>query len=250
MMTEGLGIHIQNLHKSFKKREVIHDLSLDIAAGSFVSLVGPSGCGKSTLLRLIAGLENPTNGEVSLSPPGKNISGFVFQEANLLPWRNVFENVALPFELRPEFQSLPEKDKKLRVLAALKKVQLEGSENLFPHELSGGMKMRVSLARAVVHTPRLLLMDEPFAALDENTRFEMQNQLLDLWKKEKMTIVFVTHSLFEAVYLSERIIMLKGPDARIVIDEKVDLPFERTEDLRTSEKLNQLVRGVSARLRA
>ncbi|WP_373997492.1 ABC transporter ATP-binding protein [Bdellovibrio bacteriovorus] len=248
-MSEGLGIEIKDLHKSFQKREVIQDLNLKIELGSFVSLVGPSGCGKSTLLRLIAGLEKPTKGEVSLSPSGRNIFSFVFQEANLLPWRNVFENVALPFELSDDLKKVSADEKSNRVRAALKKVHLEDSENLFPHELSGGMKMRVSLARALVNQPRLLLMDEPFAALDENTRFEMQNQLLELWKKEKMTIVFVTHSLFESTYLSERIIMLKGPGAKKVVDQKVELPAHRTEELRTSEDLNHIVRSISARFK-
>ncbi|WP_295902811.1 ABC transporter ATP-binding protein [uncultured Bdellovibrio sp.] len=249
-MTEGLGIHIKDLAKNFTKREVIKDLNLDIEPGSFVSIVGPSGCGKSTLLRLIAGLENPTSGEVSLSPTAKRSFSFVFQEANLLPWRSVFENVLLPFELNSSFKNLSYEEKSHRVIEALKKVKLEEFAKLFPHELSGGMKMRVSLARALVSSPRLLLMDEPFAALDETTRFEMQNQLLELWKNEKMTIVFVTHSLFESTYLSERIIMLKGAGAKITLDQTLDLPKNRTEALRTSEDLNRIVRHLSERLKA
>lgn len=248
-MTEGLGIRIKDLGKSFAKREVIKDLNLDIEPGSFVSVVGPSGCGKSTLLRLMAGLEKPTSGEVSLSPAAKRSFSFVFQEANLLPWRSVFENVFLPFELNSAFKNVPVEEKTSRVMAALKKVKLDESAKLFPHQLSGGMKMRVSLARALVSSPRLLLMDEPFAALDENTRFEMQNQLLELWKNEKMTVVFVTHSLFESTYLSERIIMLKGAGAEKVLDQKLDLPKNRTEELRTSEDFNRIVRSISERLK-
>ncbi|WP_374030215.1 ABC transporter ATP-binding protein [Bdellovibrio bacteriovorus] len=247
-MTEALGIRIQNLHKKFAQRQVIENLSLEIAPGSFVSVVGPSGCGKSTLLRLIAGLEKPTNGEVSLSPASANFS-FVFQDANLLPWRTVAENVSLPFELDSKLQQISQAEKNKRVRAALEKVKLEHFESAFPHELSGGMKMRVSLARALVSSPRLLLMDEPFAALDENTRFEMQNQLRELWLQEKMTVVFVTHSLFESTYLAERIIMLKAPGAQKTLDQKIELPSQRSEDLRTSEDLNKIVKELSMRLR-
>lgn len=248
-MTEALGISIKNLFKSFPKRQVIADLSLDISAGSFVSIVGPSGCGKSTLLRLIAGLEKVTKGEVSLSPSGPLPFSFVFQEAHLLPWRSVYENVRLPLELSPGLKDLSEEEKSRRVLEALQKVKLDSARDLFPHELSGGMKMRVSLARALVNSPRLLLLDEPFAALDETTRFEMQDQLLELWKSEKMTVVFVTHSLFESAYMSQKIIMLKGEGARKVLDETLNLPPERNEDLRTSEALNSIVRRLSARLK-
>lgn len=217
--------------------------------GAFISLVGPSGCGKSTLLRLIAGLETKTAGEVSLPDSLKDSVSFVFQDPNLLPWRSTYENIRLPLELHPKLQTLPEQEKDRRVREALKKVQLTHSEKLFPHELSGGMRMRVSLARALVASPRLLLLDEPFAALDENTRFEMQNQLLSLWKEENLTVIFVTHSLFEAVYLSERIIMLSGSGGKITLDEKVDLPPMRSEELRTSEKLNSMVRSLSERFR-
>lgn len=248
-MTESLGISLKNLNKVFGKKTVIEDFNADIAAGSFVTLVGPSGCGKSTLLRLIAGLEKPTAGELTHSPSGKNKFSFVFQEANLLPWRTVLENVALPFELDEDLKSIPENERKEKIFAALKKVQLEGSENLFPHELSGGMKMRVSIARALVNSPRLLLMDEPFAALDENTRFEMQDQLLDLWHQEKMTVIFVTHSLYEACYLSERVIMLKSVGAKIAFDQKLPLPSERNSSLRTSESFNTVLRVLSERFK-
>lgn len=248
-MTTALGVEIKNLSKRFSQKEVLHNLNLKIEPGSFVSIVGPSGCGKSTLLRLIAGLENPSGGELQLSSPAKKAFSFVFQEANLLPWRTVFENVALPFELNSSSEKISAEEIKDKVLKALKKVKLEEARDLFPHELSGGMKMRVSLARALVSSPRLLLMDEPFAALDEHTRFEMQNQLLELWHNEKMTVVFVTHSIFESVYLSQRIIMLKGPGGGIVLDQQLDLPSKRTEDLRTSEIFNKIAKEVSARLK-
>lgn len=245
-MTLEPAIHIKNLSKAFQGRDVIESFNLTLEAGSFTSVVGPSGCGKSTLLRLIAGLDKATKGEVSLPASLKSSVSFVFQDANLLAWRTAFENVHLPLELHPQLKDLSESEKTQRVQDALAKVQLRGFEHLFPHELSGGMKMRVSIARALVASPKLLLLDEPFAALDEVTRFEMQNQLLSLWKKEQLTIVFVTHSLFEAAYISERIIMLKGPGAKIASDKKVDLPKERTEDLRTSEALNKIVRELSA----
>ncbi|NUN06271.1 MAG: ABC transporter ATP-binding protein [Bdellovibrio sp.] len=243
-------IRIQDLSKSFKDREIIKDFSLSVKEGSFVSLIGPSGCGKSTLLRLIAGLEEKSAGEITLPSSLKNSVSFVFQDANLLPWRTTAENVGLPLELNPELAKLSHEEKNKRVLEALTKVQLENFANHFPQELSGGMKMRVSLARALVAKPKFLLLDEPFAALDENTRFEMQNQLLSLRKKEKLTVIFVTHSLFEAVYLSERIIMLKGAGAKIVFDGNLDLPSERTESLRTSEKLNTIIRDLSQRLKS
>lgn len=246
----ALGIHLQNLNKSFPKRSVIKGLNIDIEPGSFVSIIGPSGCGKSTLLRLMAGLDSPTSGKLEIVPVdhAKTIS-FVFQEANLLPWRTVAENVALPFELNPSLAAINSSRKEDLIGEALEKVRLKESAHLFPHEISGGMKMRVSLARALVNSPRLLLMDEPFAALDENTRFEMQDQLRELWQKEKMTVVFVTHSLFEAAFLSERVIMLKGVGAKKVLDEKLHLPNLRDETLRTSETFNLVVRDLSRKFK-
>lgn len=228
---------------------MISDMNLQITAGSFVSVVGPSGCGKSTLLRLISGLESPTQGEVLLSAKNPGNFSFVFQDSNLLPWRTVYENVHLPFELNHAFRQVPETEQHRRISEALQKVHLLDSQNLFPHQLSGGMKMRVSLARALVNSPRLLLMDEPFAALDENTRFEMQNQLHQLWLQEKMTVVFVTHSLFEASFLAERVIMLKGPGGHVVLDQNLELPRERSEALRTTEGFNRIVAGIAERLR-
>lgn len=249
-MTNALGIHIENLSKVFPMRSVIKDLHLNIEPGSFVSIVGPSGCGKSTLLRLIAGLDSPSDGKLQITSSGttKSIS-FVFQEANLLPWRTVTENIALPFEVDSTLRKINFAEKENLISDALRKVKLEEAAPLFPHELSGGMKMRVSLARALVNSPKLLLMDEPFAALDENTRFEMQDQIRNLWLKERMTVVFVTHSLFEAAFLSERVIMLKGAGAQKVLDQKLNLPTIRNEDLRTSESFNTIVREISARLK-
>lgn len=250
MMPEAVGIQIENLHKEFAEKRVIENLNLNIEAGSFVSIVGPSGCGKSTLLRLIAGLETPSAGTLKKASEKELNFSFVFQDPNLLAWRTVYENVRLPFELNDQLKKLSADEQDKRIVESLKKVHLDESQDLFPHQLSGGMKMRVSLARALVNSPRLLLMDEPFAALDESTRFEMQRELHSLWQKERMTVVFVTHSLFESTFLSERIIMLKGVGAPVVLDQKLALPATREESLRTTEAFNKIVEGLSERLRA
>ncbi|MBO9667359.1 MAG: ABC transporter ATP-binding protein [Bdellovibrio sp.] len=249
-MSEVSSIRLENLKKSFHQREVIQNLNLEIQQGSFVSLVGPSGCGKSTVLRLIAGLESPTGGLVELDEESAGHFGFVFQDANLLPWKTVYENVALPFELSPALKEISQDEIKDRVLKILTQVKLQDSQHLFPHQLSGGMKMRVSLARALAPKPRLLLMDEPFAALDEITRYEMQIQLRDLWQQEKLTVIFVTHSLLEATFLSERVVLLKGPGGRVTLDRKLDLPIKRDDSLRTSESFNKIIQEISAGLKA
>ncbi|MFM6928445.1 MAG: ABC transporter ATP-binding protein [Bdellovibrio sp.] len=244
-MSEVLGVHLENLKKSFDAKEVIHNLNLQIEQGSFTSLVGPSGCGKSTVLRLIAGLENPTSGLIEIDEAHAQNFGFVFQDANLLPWKTVAENVALPFELSPLLQHISQAESERRVLNVLGKVKMKESKDLFPHQLSGGMKMRVSLARALVGKPQLLLMDEPFAALDEFTRNEMQIQLRDLWQQEKITVIFVTHSLLESVFLADRVVLMKGPDGRIALDKKLNLPLKRDDSLRTSQEFNQIVKEIS-----
>lgn len=244
MMKQGLKIQIKDLKKSFNDKTVIENMTMDIQPGSFVSVLGPSGCGKSTLLRLIAELEKPTSGQVVLDNDVPARFSFVFQEANLLPWRNVEENIQLPFELDPQLKS-SENEIHQRVQDVLKQVQLTEAAKLFPHELSGGMKMRVSLARALISRPRLLLMDEPFAALDETTRFSMQDLLRDLWMKERMTVVFVTHSVFESVYLSQRIVKMGRPHGAIEMDTVIDLPEERSAELRTSEALNRIAAFIS-----
>ncbi|MGE5085723.1 MAG: ABC transporter ATP-binding protein [Bacillota bacterium] len=244
-MPEVWGVHLKNINKSFGLKEVLHNLDLQIEKGSFTALVGPSGCGKSTVLRLIAGLEAPTNGLVEIDETHAQKFGFVFQDANLLPWKTVAENVALPFELSPLLQGTSKAEIHQRVLEVLSKVKMSESKDLFPHQLSGGMKMRVSLARALVGKPQLLLMDEPFAALDEFTRNEMQIQLRDLWQLEKVTVVFVTHSLLESAFLADRVILLKGPGGQIALDKKLNLPLKRDERLRTSAEFNQIVKEIS-----
>lgn len=243
-----MSLQIAGLNKSFGDREVIANLDLIIPSGSFTSLVGPSGCGKSTILRLMAGLEKPNSGSLEFdSEENKNI-GFVFQEAQLLPWRSVTENILLPLELQKS--NLSESEKQSRVQEVLKKVKLEGSGKLFPHEISGGMKMRVSVARALISNPRWLFMDEPFSALDEPTRFEMQDLIKHLWKQENLSVVFVTHSLFEAAFLSERIIMFGAKGGKITADQTLRITSANGKDLRTSAELNDLIKGLSERIRA
>jgi len=203
-------------------------ITLDIAPGSFVSVVGPSGCGKSTLLKIIAGLADPTYGSVAHDANKPGDIGYVFQDATLLPWANVRENVALPLKLRDE-DDIPR-----RTDDALARVGLTQFAESYPRALSGGMGMRVSLARALLTNPRLLLMDEPFAALDEFTRFKLNDDLLALWKESKWTVVFVTHSIREAVFLSQRVIVLSPRPGHVVADIAVNLPPERDEATRLS----------------
>ncbi len=192
----------------------LEGLDLDVRAGEFLSLLGPSGCGKSTALRIVAGLSEPSRGTVTWPGAGrgpvKDI-GFVFQEPTLMPWARVFANVYLPLKLA----GVSERDAASRVAQALARVGLGDFANAYPRQLSGGMRMRVSIARALVTEPRVLLMDEPFAALDEITRFKLNDDLIALWRELKMTVVFVTHSVFESVYLSQRVVVMSARPGRI-----------------------------------
>ncbi|MEO6598689.1 MAG: ATP-binding cassette domain-containing protein [Polyangiaceae bacterium] len=206
-------------------------IDLEIEAGSFVALLGPSGCGKSTLLRFISGLETPSSGAVSLSAAGeedKSKLAFVFQDAQLLPWRSVLDNVALPLEL----QGLSRQVARARARAPLAEVELSDVHERFPDQLSGGMRMRVSIARALVTEPSLLLLDEPFAALDELTRQRLDERLRQLWLARRMTVIFVTHSLAEAAFLAERALVMSRRPGRIVLDHHLNLPEERSLELR------------------
>ena len=210
--------------------EAIRNLDLDIAAGEFVALLGPSGCGKSTLLRVIAGLDRPTAGTVAFDDEGDAPRlAFVFQDAHLLPWRTVLRNVALPLELWRQ----PGEQCESRASAAIEQVGLADAIDRFPAQLSGGMRMRASLARALVNDPELLLLDEPFAALDEITRQHIDDQLRGLWSRRRMTTIFVTHSIIEAAFLADRAIVFTRRPARIVLDHRLDLPAARTAALRT-----------------
>jgi NitT/TauT family transport system ATP-binding protein len=221
-------------------------LDLDVRKGEFVSLLGPSGCGKSTALRLIAGLSAPTSGGVDVShgsgqARGAHTIGFVFQEPTLMPWTSVSENVRLPLKLA----HAPSAEANARVHEALTQVGLGEFADAFPRELSGGMKMRVSLARALVTDPDILLMDEPFAALDEITRFRLNNDLLSLWRNLHKTVIFVTHSVFESVYLSQRVIVMTSRPGRLSAEFRIDAPEPRGEDFRTSVDYAGYCRMVS-----
>jgi NitT/TauT family transport system ATP-binding protein len=222
---------------------------LDVKRGEFVSLLGPSGCGKSTALRLIAGLTAPSSGKVSVSHrtsdtrAGHSV-GFVFQEPTLMPWARVRDNVRLPLKLG----HMPTAEADPRVAEVLAQVGLSEFADAYPRELSGGMKMRVSLARALVTRPDILLMDEPFAALDEITRFRLNDDLLELWRKLNMTVVFVTHSVFESVYLSQRVVVMSSRPGRINAEFRIDTPEPRVEDFRMSAGYAAYCREVSKAL--
>jgi len=220
------------------------DVNLTIREGDFLSLLGPSGCGKSTALRLIAGLSTPTSGVLDWRGSGsldRSNIGFVFQEPTLLPWADVFDNVWLPLRLKgvSRAKAAPV------VMEMLARVHLTGFENAVPRELSGGMKMRVSIARAMVTKPRVLLMDEPFAALDEITRFKLNNDLLELWQDERFTVVFVTHSVFESVFLSNRVVVMAARPGRVFGELAVGAPYPRDEAFRTSPDYAALCRQAS-----
>jgi NitT/TauT family transport system ATP-binding protein len=225
-------------------------LDLDIAAGEFVSLLGPSGCGKSTALRIVAGLTAPTQGEVHVPArdgprrSGRGI-GFVFQEPTLMPWATVRANVRLPLDLA----YLPRGDADARAAQALMQVGLAEFADVYPRELSGGMKMRASLARALVTDPDILLLDEPFAALDEITRFRLNDDLLALWRGLGKTVIFVTHSVFESVYLSQRVLVMTPRPGRIAREFRID-GAARDADFRTSAGYAAACRDVSAALAA
>ena len=246
----GLAVSLRGVTKVYENGvAALGPLDLDVRKGEFVSLLGPSGCGKSTALRLIAGLSAPSSGSVSLARParaggaGQSI-GFVFQEPTLMPWASVRENVRLPLKL----SHAPAQQAALRVSAALTQVGLADFADAYPRELSGGMKMRVSLARALVTDPDILLMDEPFAALDEITRFRLNNDLLALWRNLRKTIIFVTHSVFESVYLSQRVIVMSARPGRIGAEFHIDAPEPRAEEFRTSADYVGYCRTVSSAL--
>lgn len=222
----------------------LDDVDLTIREGDFLSLLGPSGCGKSTALRIIAGLSTPTSGGLDWrggSAFDRSGIGFVFQEPTLLPWASVFDNVWLPLRLRgvSKAKAAP------AIMEMLARVHLDGFAQAVPRELSGGMKMRVSIARAMVTKPRVLLMDEPFAALDEITRFRLNNDLLDLWQGERFTAIFVTHSVFESVFLSGRIVVMAARPGRVFEELAVDAPYPRDEAFRTSPTYAALCRQAS-----
>jgi NitT/TauT family transport system ATP-binding protein len=223
----------------------LRGMGLDVNSGDFISLLGPSGCGKSTALRLISNLMRPTAGNIRWAEGSdRSDLSVVFQEPTLMPWASVGHNVSLPFRLRGKSHS----SVRDQVREALTLVGLEQFEKPYPRELSGGMKMRVSIARALVTRPKLILMDEPFAALDEITRFKLNNDLLALKSKINCTVIFVTHSVFESVFLSDRIVVMAARPGRVIRELTVDAPYPRTEDFRTSAEYAAYCREASEAL--
>jgi NitT/TauT family transport system ATP-binding protein len=243
-------VSLRDVSKTFANGVVALDrLDLDARPGEFLTLLGPSGCGKSTALRIIAGLSEPTGGRVEWPPSGGGAAaardiGFVFQEPTLMPWTTVAGNVRLPLRLG----GLDDAAAGPHVAAALERVGLGSFAGAYPRQLSGGMKMRVSIARALVTEPKLLLMDEPFAALDEITRFKLNDDLLSVWRLLGKTVVFVTHSVFESVYLSNRIVVMTPRPGRVFTELVIDAPYPRDQRFRTSAEYAGYCRLVSEAL--
>ncbi len=230
----GVALRLNNVRRTFGELVVIDGLTLDVAAGEFLAILGPSGCGKSTLLRVVAGLNAPDGGTLVITPSdAKFQTAFVFQDAHLLPWLTVLENTALPLELT----GVDKAERVARARRVLEEVGLSDAESLYPSQLSGGMRMRVSLARALATEPRLLLLDEPFAALDEITRFRLEARLRDLWMERGMTTILVTHSITEAAFLANRAVVLTRRGCHIKLDRRLALPQVRDDQLRLSAPL-------------
>jgi len=251
-----LAITVRDLSLTFATADgpvaALSGISLDVARGEFVSLIGPSGCGKTTLLRVIADLEQPTGGSILVNGVTPHEArearayGYVFQAAALYPWRNIARNVALPLEI----MGLDRATRNQRVRENLELVNLTGFERKFPWQLSGGMQQRVSIARALAVRPELLLMDEPFGALDEIVRDHLNEQLLSLWSKTGKTVIFVTHSIPEAVFLSTRIVVMSPRPGRVHDVIESTLPRERTLDIRETPEFLKIAHRVREGLRA
>jgi NitT/TauT family transport system ATP-binding protein len=247
-----LVVTMRNVSKLFSNGTLaLKDMSLDVHRGEFLSLLGPSGCGKSTALRIIAGLGEASSGQVdwpssqidSHGKPKGDI-GFVFQEPTLMPWATVFNNVYLPLRLSGVSRS----QAKPRIMEVLASVGLADFHAAYPRELSGGMKMRVSIARALVTKPKLLLMDEPFAALDEITRQKLNDDVLRLWRDTGITVIFVTHSVFESAFLSNRIVVMRARPGQVYTDLAIKTSLERDSHYRTSEEYRSTTDTVSRAL--
>jgi NitT/TauT family transport system ATP-binding protein len=238
-------IHLAGVRKVYGQHLAISDASFDVMPGELVSLVGPSGCGKSTLLKVLAGLHPYDGGELRIGSgvhpfdPSRDV-GMVFQAPLLLKWRRILENVLLPAEIL----GLPMAAARERARELLKLVGLQGYEGSYPYELSGGMQQRAAIARALVHDPKLVLMDEPFGALDALTREKMNLELLHIWKEARKTIVFVTHGISEAVFLGTRVVVLTAGPARMADNFEVDLPHPRTLDMKTHERFGEYTRRI------
>jgi NitT/TauT family transport system ATP-binding protein len=244
----GMPVRIAGVVRRFTSQaadpvEVLAGIDLEVPASQFIALLGPSGCGKSTLLRLVAGLDAPDGGSIAVGErpirrrEHQEALAFVFQEAHLLPWRTLLKNVLLPLELR----GMAHGERRDRALHMLERVGLGDASERYPAQLSGGMQLRGSLARALVTEPRLLLLDEPFAALDEITRLRLDGLIHELWRERRFTALFVTHSLREAVFLAQRAVMFSRRPARVVSDRPIEFPGERAAELRGSVAYNDLV---------
>jgi NitT/TauT family transport system ATP-binding protein len=241
-------VALRKVGKTFDSGTVaLRGFDLAVSDGEFVSLLGPSGCGKSTALRVVAGLSEASEGAVEWPGAADGAAdsiGFVFQEPTLMPWADVSANVRLPLKLA----HVDELQARAAVAQTLARVGLADFAGAYPRELSGGMKMRTSIARALVTEPQLLLLDEPFAALDEITRFKLNNELLALWQQRHRTVIFVTHSVFESVYLSQRIVVMTPRPGRVFTEIAVDAPYPRDEAFRTSVEYAGICRLASEAL--
>jgi NitT/TauT family transport system ATP-binding protein len=244
---------LENVRKVFERRNkeplvVIDNISCEFEQGDLVTFIGPSGCGKTTLLRIFAGLTEASEGKVQIR--GKDITGpepdfgFVFQTPNLMPWRSVLGNVLFPMEILKQSSS----DARRRALELLELVGLGGFEKMWPNQLSGGMQQRASLCRAIIHKPSFLLMDEPFGALDELTRMEMNDLLLDIRRVTNATVVFVTHSITEAVYLSDQVLVFTTRPAEIAVRLRIDFPYPRSPEMRYTERFCEFQKSASIAL--
>jgi len=242
-------IHLAGVKKVYRTRKAeflaVSEVTFDVAAGELVALVGPSGCGKTTLLKILAGLHPHDLGEVRIGSatqpfdPSRDV-GMVFQQPLLLKWRRIIDNVLLPAEIL----GLPAAESRERARHLLALVGLQGAEDKYPYQLSGGMQQRAAIARALIHDPKLILMDEPFGALDALTREKMNLELLRIWEQAKKTIVFVTHGITEAVFLGTRVVVLSAGPARMADNFLVELPHPRTLDMKTSEKFGEYTRHI------
>jgi NitT/TauT family transport system ATP-binding protein len=248
MSVQAVAVEVRAAAKVFANGvRALDPIDLVIREGEFVTLIGPSGCGKSTLLRLIAGLVQPSAGDIGLSPEARSAGRtFVFQNPTLMPWASVERNVRLPLDL----SGVERRAAQDRVRHALKLVQLSDFAHVYPRELSGGMQMRASIARALVTGPRLLLMDEPFGALDEINRNRLDRDLSELCARENLTVLFVTHSIYEAVFLSSRVLVMSARPGRIVEDAAIDEPQPRQSAFRSTEKFARLSARLSGVLSA
>lgn len=238
-------IRVENVSQVFESDSgpvhALEDISFTVESGKFIGLVGPSGCGKSSLLLMLGGLLHQTAGKLivgdqEVKEPNPEEIGVVFQESSLLPWKTALENVEFPLKLR----GVPVEERRQAAMAMLNLVGLDEFAQRQPHELSGGMKQRVAIARGFCQDPRLLLMDEPFAALDEQTRMTLGDELLHIWDKHKKTVVFVTHSLTEAVYLCDEVFVMSARPGRIIKKIQIDLPRPRTYEMMATEKFGRL----------